>query len=405
MEDNQLNILLSDENIEVEAENNEFVTINVPFNPNDIKVRTQPLNLGDLIDMLQHDEVKLDTEFQRQLDLWSLTKKSRLIESVLLRLPIPTFYFDAQDDNKWRIIDGLQRISTLKSYVVEQSHSLVDLEFLKEFEGKKFNELPRDLQRRIKTFPITAYILEKGTPDIVKYNIFSRINQGGLVLKPQEMRHALHQGIAADIVADLVRGVDKLNEKGEVLKRIQPNKEEFLLSATTMGEAFVKATGGKIKTLRMEDRDFATRFISFYLIPYHNYEPDLNSFMNQGMAAIKKLSTIQLENLKFNFQKAMKLSFDIFGDDAFRKRFSESDSRRPINKALFETLSVSFAKLSNEDCINLVDRKSTFKSKFQDLHNSDGGKFVRAITQGTAQKDTVELRFSSIERIIRETLE
>ena len=72
---------------------------------------------------------------------------------------------------------------------------------------------------------------------------------------------------------------------------------------------------------------------------------------------------------------------------------------------MFETLSVSFAKLSNEDCINLVDRKSTFKSKFQDLHNSDGGKFVRAITQGTAQKDTVELRFSSIERIIRETLE
>ena len=370
----------SPNNKEIELEKNDSVVIDVPFNPNDIKVSTQPLTLGDLIDRLEHDEIKLDTEFQRGMDLWSLTKKSRLIESVLLRLPIPTFYFDAKDDDKWRVIDGLQRISTLKSFVVDQSHALVDLEFLKEYEGKKYDELPRDLQRRIKTFPITAYILEKGTPDIVKYNIFSRINQGGLVLTPQEMRHALHQGKAAELVREMVD------------------------SESEVGAVFKQATDWRITNWRMEDRDFATRFAAFYLTPFQNYEPDLDSFLNKGMSNINKCSDVQIQKLKQDFIKAMNTAFEIFGNDAFRKRFNEDDYRKPINKALFEVLSVSFAKLSNEQCSRLIRRKIKFRRKFQALHNEENGLFLRSITQGTAQKGTVETRFKSIERIIRETL-
>ncbi|MDR1120469.1 MAG: DUF262 domain-containing protein, partial [Dysgonamonadaceae bacterium] len=101
----------------VEAEKNEDVVIDVPFNPNDIKVQTQPLTLGDILERLEYKEIKLYSEFQRLPNLWDDTKKSRLIESVFLRLPIPTFYFDGNDDNKWEVIDGLQRISTLRSFV------------------------------------------------------------------------------------------------------------------------------------------------------------------------------------------------------------------------------------------------------------------------------------------------
>lgn len=367
--------------LEIETEQgNEDMDIEIPFNPNDIKVRTQPLTIGDLVDRLEHNEIKMDTEFQRLAHLWNDTKKSRFIESLLLRLPIPIFYFDASDDNNWHVIDGLQRISTLESFIMRQELKLQKLEFLKQYEGKTFNDLPRDLQRRVKTFPITIYILEKGTPDIVKYTIFRRINQGGLVLTPQEIRHALHQGIAAQLVAQLV----------------SKNTKE--------GKSFIEATQGKIKSDRMEDRDFATRFLSFYLIHYTEYRPDLDSFMNRGMNAIKECTEKEIEELKNNFRKAMNTAFTIFGEDAFRKRSNNEDNRKPINKALFETLSVSFSRLDGYQTKILIQNKDIFKDKFMKLHNEKDGKFFSSISQSTAQKDKVEYRFQAIENIIKKTI-
>lgn len=365
---------------EVEIEDNENTVITEPFDPNSIKVSTHPHTLGDIIDRLEHGEIMLDTEFQRRPDLWNNTKKSRFIESLLLRLPIPTFYFDGADDDKWRVIDGLQRISTLKSFVMDKTLILENLEFLKDFEGNKFDELPRELQRRIRTFAITISVLEKGTPDLVKYNIFSRINQGGLVLKPQEIRHALHQGQGSNLIKSLA---DK---------------------NTPEAEAFIKATEGKIKSERMEDRDFITRFIAFYLISYKEYEPDLDAFMNKGMGEIKKLNSRQVEKLKQDFRNAMQTAWEIFGNDAFRKRFRQEDTRYPINKALFEVLSVNFAKLSDEERDTLIQRREKFKERFRALLNNSDEKFKRAITYGTAQKEKVEQRFKDIGTIIKETL-
>jgi len=380
-------------NIEVEQEHNENVIITVPFDPNDVVINTPPTSMGHIIDRLEHGEIKLDTEFQRHPDLWNDTKKSRFIESILLKLPVPAFYFDAGDDNLWRIIDGLQRISTIKSFVIdEESFKLQDLEFLKEYNEYNFHDLPRTLQRRIKTFPITANVLGKRVPNVVKYNIFNRINQGGLKLKPQEMRHALHQGKAADLVADLVRADNLLDDNGELKK-----------AGTEEGRAFVQATNGKIKSDRMQDRDFANRFIAFYLISYTEYAPDLDSFLSKGMAKINKLSDEDIEQLKNDFKKAMNTAYSIFGDDAFRKRYYEHENRKPINKALFEVLSVSFAKLSTADNLLLMDKKEEFYIAFMQLHLSDG-EFVESISAGTARPERVTKRFKTINRIIQETL-
>lgn len=378
---------------EVEEEYNEDVVITIPFDPNqDIVISTPPLNMGDIIDRLEHNEIKIDTEFQRLPDLWNPTKKSRFIESILLKLPVPAFYFDASDDNLWRIIDGLQRISTIKSFVIDKTLKLENLEFLKDYNGYYFDDLPRNLQRRIKTFPITGNILGRGTPDAVKYNIFNRINQGGLKLTPQEMRHALHQGKATDLVADLVRANDLYDESGELKK-----------TSTPEGKAFVEATDGKVKSKRMQDRDFANRFIAFYLIPYTEYAPDLDSFLGRGMAKINELSDGEIEQLKTDFKKAMNTAYAIFGDDAFRKRFYIEDYyRKPINKALFEVLSVSLAKLSETNCVSLINRKETFQSVFIELHHSDD--FVKSISSGTAQPERVTKRFEAINGIIQETL-
>lgn len=375
------NIDNEENKVEEEIVGNDPIT--VPFDPNLIRIRRDPFTLGELIDKIEHDEVNFKTAFQRKSDLWDKTQQSRLIESVLLRLPLPAFYFDEiiehEDDIEkrktiWQVIDGLQRCSAFNHFIVERSFSLENLEFLTQFNGKYYKDLPRELQRRISQTPITVYVVEKGTPEEVKFNIFKRINTGGLILTPQEIRHAMNQGIPADFVAELA----DLKE-------------------------FKDATCHIIKTERMEDRDFITRYVSFYLQNYTSYQPDLDSFMNKGMGKIKLLTDTERVEMKSRFIKSMQTAIKLFDDDAFRKRTNVYDRRKPINKALFEVQSVIYAKMSDSQLQLLVNKKNVFKHKFIQLNNDE--KFRYAISSGTGQKDSVVRRFSEFKRIIEETIE
>lgn len=375
------NIDNEENKVEEEIVGNDPIT--VPFDPNLIRIRRDPFTLGELIDKIEYDEVNFMTAFQRRSDLWDKTQQSRLIESVLLRLPLPAFYFDEiieyEDDIEkrktiWQVIDGLQRCSVFKHFIVEKTFPLENLEFLAQFNGRCYVDLPRELQRRISQTPITVYVVEKGTPDEVKFNIFKRINTGGLILTPQEIRHAMNQGIPADFVAELA-----------------------------ILDDFRNATCGIIKTDRMEDRDFITRYVSFYLQNYTSYQPDLDGFMNRGMSKIKLLSDTERAEMKSRFIKSMQTAIKLFDDDAFRKRTNVYDRRKPINKALFEVQSVIYAKMSDSQLQLLVNKKNVFKHKFIQLNNDE--KFRYAISSGTGQKDSVVRRFSEFKRIIEETIE
>jgi len=385
--------------IEEEIGNDEVV-IRVPFNPDRIKVLTKPYSIGQIIADLEDNGIDFDTEFQRLPGLWNNQQKSRFIESLLLRLPVPAFYFNEKEENNWEVVDGLQRVSTIKQFVIDNDLPLQNLEFLTEYNGSRYLDLPITLQKRITRFEITIYLIEKGTPVEVKYNLFKRINQGGLILTPQEIRHAINQGSPAELVADLVRGEDQWLNDEHIAHRRNHNGTITELWATEAGRAFRHATDYRIQSRRMEDRDFATRFVSFYLIPYTNYEPDLDSFLNKGMAKIRELDVAQISKLKTDFKEAMILAWDLFGNDAFRKRLNVEDQRKPINKALFEVLSVNFAKLSEKDRERLLQNGDEFKEELIALQNAADGKFLRSITQGTAQRETVDQRFRDIERII-----
>ncbi|MBR4621077.1 MAG: DUF262 domain-containing protein [Salinivirgaceae bacterium] len=382
MDNSQATVIIDDENsVENEIIGNEPIT--VPFDPNLIRIRRDPFTLGELIDKIEYGEVNFKTAFQRKSDLWDKTQQSRLIESVLLRLPLPAFYFDEiieYEDNIekrktiWQVIDGLQRCSTFNHFIVEKSFSLENLEFLTQFNSKSYAVLPRELQRRIFQTPITVYVVEKGTPEEVKFNIFKRINTGGLILTSQEIRHAMNQGIPADFIAELA----DLNE-------------------------FKSATCHIIKTERMEDRDFVTRYVSFYLQNYSTYQPDLDSFLTKGMGKIKLLSDNERSNLKYRFIESMQTSIKLFGDDAFRKRINIDDRRKPINKALFEVQSVIYAKMTDSQLHRLIDKKKEYKDKFIELNNDE--KFRYAISSGTGQRESVIRRFTELKRIVEETIE
>ncbi|SHN94254.1 DUF262 domain-containing protein, partial [bacterium endosymbiont of Bathymodiolus sp. 5 South] len=148
--------------------------ITSPFSVNDIKVTHATVMLPTIINRLKRKEIGIP-DYQRQADLWSNNQKSRLIESILLKLPLPVFYFDVSDPEKWMVIDGLQRISTIKSFFVKQTLKLKGLEFLIELNGKKCDDLPTNLQRTIEDTMFVAYHIEAQTPKEVRYSIFNRI--------------------------------------------------------------------------------------------------------------------------------------------------------------------------------------------------------------------------------------
>jgi len=357
---------------EEQEENEEVVHIDKPYDPKDIDISPQTLTLSNIIRRLKEDAIDLSPDFQRSANLWSPQKQSLLIESILIRIPLPAFYFDGTNTDKWQVIDGLQRLCVFKNFMVSQTLRLTGLEYINQFEGFSFNDLPAPYQRQIEETNIMAYIMRSGNPDI-KYNIFKRINTGGVVLNPQEIRNALNQGIPADFIAEL---------------------------AST--DLFKKVTNLSYK--RMQDREYVTRFITFYLNKPEDYKPDLDTFMSNSMGKLNNLSQQELNLIKQNFIASMFLAQKVFGKWAFRKVFNIKDKRLyPVNKALFEIWSILFAKFSDIDRQKIFEVKENIFNDYIQLLNEDKD-FVGAITSQTDNKNKIIYRFLAVEQLIKNRL-
>lgn len=349
--------------------------ITKPFNPNEIDVDISTVNLGSLIEQLENDEIDLQPDFQRAADVWDNVKKSRLIESILLGLPLPSFYFSEDPvSQKLSIIDGLQRICAIRDFVLKKDEplKLEGLQFLKNFEGLTFSQLARPEVKRIKSLKITMNTLRKGTPLDVKYIIFQRVNTAGEPLTPQEMRHALNQGPAAIFIKELANM-----------------------------ESFKKATNYSVKSKRMQDRDFVNRFVAFF-IGYQDYMGDLDMFLNDKMGELNKMTPAQRNDIRVSFDKAMECCYEIFKKDTFRKRYKITDKRKPISKSVYDTLSVNIAWLSDEEQHLLLKNAEDFKAGMIRLFNDE--KFNFSISTGTGQKYNVEQRFTMVKSLIKEII-
>ena len=141
---------------ELDSEDYEPEENNLGFDPSDIDIGVEILSLDNLINRIKHDEIDMNTDFQRHSDLWKPRIKSRLIESILIRLPLPAFYFDASNEDKWLIVDGLQRLSTIQQFVLSNKIRLRNLEFLPSLNGCRYNDLERNYKRRIKEYQVNS---------------------------------------------------------------------------------------------------------------------------------------------------------------------------------------------------------------------------------------------------------
>lgn len=266
----------------------------------------------------------LDSDFQRE-SVWKLQQKRELIESILMGLPLPMFYFNEDKKGRLIVIDGRQRLSAIFDFM-NNSFVLDKLKILDDFNKLKFDDLDPIYQSKIEDYQIIAHVIQPETPDRIKFDIFDRVNRAGTQLNKQEIRNALYQGKATALLND-----------------ISKSKE------------FEEATEGYFKKdKRMKDRYLIIRFIAFYL--YYNkkiyvdkdskqtlyqYSGDIDEFLGITMDYLNSLSDDDIEYIKSVTLSALNQIIFYLGENAFRLiDINENGTlkRYPININIFETL-------------------------------------------------------------------
>ena len=161
-----------------------------------IRVTKKDFSIYELYRKYKKQQLVLDVEFQRKY-VWDTKQKSELIESILMGLPLPIFYFKQQNNSTYVVVDGKQRLFVLKSLKI--------LDFLN---GKSFKNLENDFgiyQSQLEDYQVYSHVILPPTPDRIIFDIFDRVNRGGTKLNKQEIRNALYHGIGLDMIVNVTK--------------------------------------------------------------------------------------------------------------------------------------------------------------------------------------------------------
>lgn len=335
-------------------------------------VRTEQRTVGDVVKRIANDRYILDPDFQRVF-VWPTDKQSKLIESCIMRIPLPVFYVAEAPDGRIIVVDGLQRLTTFARFLDNQFKltglTKGEMSGSHELEGRYFDDLPINLQERVSDTQLTMYILDSKAPEQARLDIFERVNSGA-VLTRQQMRNALYNGPATQ-----------------------------WLKAASEGDPFREATAGSLDSKTMRDREAINRFVAFSLLGWQGYTSgDMDTFLAKGLKRLAAMSDEEREELRERFDAAMELSETLFGQHAFRKSLaaeSYEERRSVINISLFEVTAVVFSNSIDE----LGEEGSDgLRETIEDLVLDED--FSRAITYSTNSTQAVRIRFAMMEEAV-----
>jgi hypothetical protein len=377
----RVKIITADEDFkkDIEAEDKTGTDLVVkPWDPKDIRITTKTFTLREIYTQIQENDLDLAPDFQRSF-VWKDKQQVRLVESILLGIPLPAFYFNQDKTGAHQVIDGVQRLTTLKQFMsdrLELNESY--LEYLRNLSGKTFSTLDPATRRRFVGTQIVAHVIEPQTPDEVKYDIFNRVNTGGSPLEPQEIRHCMSKNRSREFLTNLVQS---------------PSFDQ------AMGKFFwlKESPGTWVRSnQRMTDREVALRFCAFYTIPVDEYArtTSLDAFLLQFTRMIESQSelaspNIDLENMAAAFERAMKNCHAILGTGAFRRWLPDASRRGPFNRAIFESQAIALANYALRD---LLPHRDEIQSAFRELFLNP--EYDNAVRFGTGSYLKVERRLA-----------
>ncbi len=345
-----------------------------------INIKQKIITLDKLLKKIKNKEIDIEINnnknifFQHKANLWTINIKSRFIESLIIKQPVPAFYFDAINDNKWQIIDGLQRLITITDFL-NNEFSLTKLSYFgEEIEGKKYEDLPRWAERNIDEYEINVYLIEPPTPPEVKYKLFNAINSTSFILEKQEIRHALNYG--------------------------KPTQCLNKLAEFSMFKNLIPLSPKRID--RMEDKEFALRYVCFRITNYEDYKPDMTDFLDDSMTKINTITDEFLNQYIDEFGEALFTLHTIFGENCFKKNMIGLESDE-FTQILYEIWVHAFAIISQEERDFLKNKKNKVITETKKL--KDNIEFIESINNNKAYNlGSLKFRFKTIENFVKNLL-
>ncbi|WP_322629387.1 DUF262 domain-containing protein [Halothiobacillus sp.] len=337
-------------------------------------VRTETRTVQEVVRRIEAGRYQLDPDFQRDF-VWAVVKQSRLIESCVMRIPLPVFYVAEAKDGRIAVVDGLQRLTTFSNFLAGKFGLILNAggdQPTHPLDGMKYADLPLLLQERIQDTQLTLYILDAKAPERAKLDIFERVNSG-VSLTRQQMRNCLFNGPAT----------------------------QWLKKASNSPE-FLAASGRSLDSKSMRDREAINRFCAFYILGEGKYSGgDMDAFLARSLEKMQK-GGVDLDLLYSRFLHSMKANQYLFHEHAFRKSLARREdfaARSVINIALFDVCSVLFADIE----VSLVKSNAQILRKVVASLIEDAT-FNQVITYSTNSTRQVKTRFEMARAAINEAL-
>lgn len=303
--------------------------MNENLKPQNINIAQLTFSIFETVRKVERGDIQLEAEFQRNFK-WLPDKKSKLIESIILDIPIQAIYLSEDDDYKYEIIDGQQRIRTITEFV-NNKFKLQNTVLFKE--NKLFKDLEPSIQRKIEDFQLVIFVVKKDNNPDIKFEIFERINTGAVRLNSQELRNCIYRNKGIPFIKQLVKESD--------YRKLIKDK--------------------KVNINSMQDQELVLRFMSFYYRGIKSYGGNLKKFLNETLDNYDDYRHRESE-FKNTFLNTVNSIYNVFGKDAFV--IKNKNKKGKLNVALFEILMVSFSKYESA-CIE--KNKECIKDKLEKL--------------------------------------
>jgi hypothetical protein len=348
----------SPEEMELSADELDELVVDLPISQRRLITSSADFSVDTLVSMLR-DEALVIPSFQRKY-IWSERKASRLIESLVLQCPIPVIYLNRREDEVLEVVDGNQRVTSLKTFV-DGNFSLSGLTAYPELSGQSFDQIDKKLRRQIKNRTIRCVIIEPESNPKIKFDVFERLNSGSTPLSPQELRHGLYFGPFVQML-------------------------ESLASNST----FVSMSSLK-NDRRMKGDELVLRFFAFKE-NIKKYEKPLSSFLSDYLELNKAISKSEVAKMIIIFNGMIAAIHLLLGSNAFRLRSSDSAAKK-FNTAFYDAITVGYATSDLPDTadLNLVDTIA-LQNAMESASETDA--FRASTLRATSDKSSIEKRIA-----------
>lgn len=347
-----------------------------------VKTQNIEYDLETLVKKIKRGIIKLDPDYQRR-HRWTNETSSRLIESLILNIPIPLIYLSqdvdidietGDEESRYSVIDGQQRLTAIIKFF-NNEFALTGLDALSELEGFCYKDLPPFLIRRLEERTIKCLRIDSTVDEQVKYDIFERLNSGSVKLEAQELRNAISRGPFNDLIKELAQDRDF-----RILLQVDPSNPE---------------SNSKVK--KMEDVELVLRFFALNNYNDTSLGKGLKQFLTDEMDKFNQLGKSELSAMRQTFLITMRTIREAFGDKAFAKYRYENnslDKMSNFNAAVFDALAVS-ASMSI-DFTNPQIAPSAVNS-FRDLFKQQF--FLDAVSVSTGGREKIVARIEAAKQV------